>query len=286
MGEAPWVLCHARGLLPQAGRMRGFRGAPARRRRAGRWATGPQAGAGPSAPARRWRAGRQPPRSTPVPGHPAELPAPTRGSRLGTFPQLLSAPGHGRGSVLGWFSFPWPISSDAVSSAGAEGGFCRQRVRREVHGRGEERTHAGSKRAHLKRVPCPLVLAGGGLCDHTRASRLATRYIRPSAESRAGGRRRAGNPLVLTVPSHPQARPTSGSARAFFSRGWDPAGTALGIRSTRCNAPSARICDQFRAERDSWLLLSRQRCLNALLPCRGCSQYQPPPSRKLLDTAI
>lgn len=92
-----------------------------------------------------------------------------------------------------------------------------------------------------------------------------------------------GFPSVL---SHPQARLSSGSARALFLRGWDPAGTALGTRSTRSNAPSARICDQFRAERASWLRLSPQRCLNALRPCRGCCQYQPPPSRKLLDTVI
>lgn len=195
--------------------------------------------------------------------------------------------------AFGWVCFLLPLTHfirrpGALCPAGAERGFWRVGGCGRVGKRAPTR---GSRRSHPKRIPRPLARAGRGACDHTRASRLATPHPHPSPEGRAGARRGVGHPLAPGWGSHPfsltpQARPTSGSARAAFSRGWDPAGTALGTRSTRSNAPSARLCDQLRAGRASWLRLSPQRCLNALRPCRGCSRYQPPPGRKLLDTVI
>lgn len=80
---------------------------------------------------------------------------------------------------------------------------------------------------------------GMSVCDHTRASRLATRYVNPSAESRAGARGVTRFPSALLPP---QERPTLKSVTAFFPRGWHSAGTALGTRCIRSNVPSARIC--------------------------------------------
>lgn len=91
------------------------------------------------------------------------------------------------------------------------------------------------------------------------------------------------------VPTSPPPPPGASHSELGQSRllAWvGPARTALGTLSTRSHAPSAGICDPSRAERARWLRLSPKHCLNVPRPCRGCSQYQPPPSRKLLDTAI
>lgn len=113
-----------------------------------------------STPARRWAAARRPPRGTRTHLCPATRPASRLlpvGSPAVSPRDLFMTPStpSGTGGDVFWLFV-------LLCSAGARRGFCRQWVRREVRGRQRrgERAPTGSRRAHLKRVLCPLALAG------------------------------------------------------------------------------------------------------------------------------
>lgn len=147
-------------------------------------------------------------------------------------------------------------------------------VGEEGGGRGEWRTHGQRAGRPQTSAVCPRPGRCVCVCDRTVPLALSQPMLIPLLQH--GGER--------GVLSHPKAHPSSALARAAL-RGWDPAGTALGTRFTKNNAPSARICDHFGAGRGSWIRLSPQHCFNDLRPCRGCSQSQPT-SRALLDTVM